>query len=527
MNFTVHQTARCCWCRGPLALVPQARSSEWVLEAHYWCGNPPCRVRQAEWALSRTVKAGKQKLIEYLFVPLPKQVEFLSRHAPYKLYGGAAGPGKSHAMRWALYRLAQRIPNFRALLLRESYEELEQTHFADMEVEQELVGGRFIKGDHLMVWENKSRIIGGHMQDAKAIRRYLSTNYDVIACDEGSQYPCDDRKQPLLELSTRARSTKGAAKPLIGDGQFWVATNPGGPSAALLEDFFIRQTPDFEKYPALKKDYRPEEWQYIEALLDDNPYSSESYERKLAVLPAWRYQQLRHAQWGITEGQFFDEWNSGWHVRYLPVPSGGEWIEAMDWGYTAPGCVGWFVHLGDNRWHCAKEWKFQKHTPEDVALRMHQIRLELGIARPQYTVVDPAMFARTGQGFKGESIAETLARFGIPCRKGDNNRELGWARVHSWLRKRPDHDEPWLTFSPDCKYLNRSIPGLTSDEHNPEDVNTKLDDHGADMVRMFCMSRAPVAFGSGSAPKEAPKPGTWGAWKRFHRRAGERVGAIA
>lgn len=485
-------------------------------------------MRQREWSFARTITTTpgsghkKQTLVEYLFVPLPKQVDFLASKAAYKLYGGSAGPGKSHTIRWGLYRLSRVIPNFRALLLRESYEELEQTHFADMEVEQELIGGRFIKGDHMMVWDdNKSRIIGGHMQDPRAIKRYLSTNYDVIACDEGSQYP----PQSLMELSTRARTTKSAAKPYVGDGQFWVASNPGGPSTNMLEEFFISHTPNFEDAPQLAKEYKPEEWEFIRALLDDNPYSAESYSRKLAVLPSWRYQQLRHGDWSAAEGAFFEDFAKHTHTRTvgLPRPLTGA-VEAVDWGFTAPGCVGWFAPVGDNHWHCIKEWKFKRQTAEDVARGIVKIRKELGIKRVRYTVCDPSMYNKTGHA-KGESFADTFARFGVPCRRGDNDRAMGWPRLAAWFRPASD-GIPWLTFDPDCKYLIRTLPALLADRNDPEDVDSSLDDHGADMCRYFVMSRPPLSQNPTDRPAELI-PGSWGWWRRYHNQQSEPKGVLA
>jgi hypothetical protein len=87
---------------------------------------------------------------------------------------------------------------------------------------------------------------------------------------------------------------------------------------------------------------------------------------------------------------------------------------------------------------------------------------------------------------------ETFRRFGIACRKGDNDRVMGWPRMAAWFKPAED-GVPWLTFDKDhCKYLLRSIPSLLADKSNPEDIDTSLDDHGADMVRYFLMSRPPI-----------------------------------
>jgi hypothetical protein len=50
-----------------------------------------------------------------------------------------------------------------------------------------------------------------------------------------------------------------------------------------------------------------------------------------------------------------------------------------------------------------------------------------------------------------------------------------------------------------CKAFIRTIPLLQYDEHKPEDLDTDGEDHCADEVRYFCMSR-PIK------PRMAAKP---------------------
>ena len=49
--------------------------------------------------------------------------------------------------------------------------------------------------------------------------------------------------------------------------------------------------------------------------------------------------------------------------------------------------------------------------------------------------------------------------------------------------------EPLLTIDESCRYLRRSIPAQRSDKTDPDDVDTKGDDHGMDMLRYLVMSR--------------------------------------
>jgi len=476
-------------------------------------------------AVAVKVTKGRDKgQVRLLYVPTPKQVEFDSCPAKYVLYGGAAGPGKSHAARWALYRRALRIPGFEALLLRKTFPELEKTHLRKMGRDAELIGADFVESKRIMKFPNGSLIECGHMEDAASVEKYLSTEYDAIVPDEGSTFD----PGPLLELSTRARSSKDAVN-REGGAKFWVVSNPGGPASSVLLDFFIDHQPDFDAFPALEKEYDPSQWVYIPGLLDDNPYLDPQYEKQLAVLSKWRYEQLRHGDWRVFVGQFFSQWTPRIHVQAIEVSPEVRWFRSMDWGRNQPGCVLWWAMLPDHKLYIRRELKFQGMDEQEVAAKIHAIDEELGLSKVAYTAADPAIFNKTGAthtnaslGFRGQSIGETLQFYGINVVKSDNDRFNGWGRCHALLREAPD-GSPWLTVHPDCRYLVRSIAAAKSDDKDPDDVDTDTDDHALDAWRYGAMSRPHPAF-----PKKGPRTfaeGTMGALRQSVNRLTRRLGS--
>lgn len=175
---------------------------------------------------------------------------------------------------------------------------------------------------------------------------------------------------------------------------------------------------------------------------------------------------------------------------------------SMDWGFNAPGVVLWWAHVGDGHWHIVRELKFQHETADTVAQRWKGVMNELGIKRVAYVAADPSMWAKTGHG-RGESIAETLQRHGLPMLRADNDRKNGWQRCHELLRMAPD-GRPWLTVDASCVYGLRSLPAQVSDRHDPDDVNTTGDDHWVDAWRYGAMSR--FVAGNRKAPKTPPPP---------------------
>lgn len=501
--------ACCCWCQRPLVKVQDI----------WWCPTVACQIRQRNHAVSVTNR--KTKVETWLYVPTPKQVEFDGCTAKYVLYGGAAGPGKSHAVRWALYRRALRLPNFEALLLRRTFPELEKTHLRRMAQEASTIGANFIESKRLMTFPNGSLIECGHMEDAAAVQKYLSTEYDVIAPDEGSTF----EPEPLLELSTRARTSKPHIL-VDGGAKFWVPSNPGGPSSGTLLDFFIDHAPDFDAHPALQTEYKPEQWAYIPAVLDDNPYIDPAYEAQLAVLPKWRYEQLRYGDWRVFVGQFFSEWSQRLHVRELEPANDCQWFRSLDWGRNQPGCVLWWTVLPDHMLYIRREFKFQGMDEGEVASAVLRIDGELGLCKIAYTAADPAIFNKTGAThqqaqFIGQSIGESLNYYGMKLIKADNDRFNGWGRCHALLRPAPS-GIPWLTIHPDCKYLIRSIAAAMSDEKNPDDVDTTSDDHALDAWRYGAMSRPNPAMIS--RRRQTFAPGTMGALRHSVKHHTNRLG---
>lgn len=324
---TAHPKATCCWCQAALVVGSVIDQRAWLCPAHW----------RNQAALALTTAAIKKQTAHCYNVPLPSQALLELSTARNVLWGGMAGPGKSHGVRWWLYKRSLETPGHEALLLRENWDQLDKNHLRKMEREVPALGGKFWKSDRKVEFgsgSDASVIDCGHMADEEAIGRYIGTEYGAIVPDEASLYPVNTDGIPILaELSSRARKVYKNRNGVLVDPRFVPVTNPGGPTAWWLRDMFIDHTPDFDKFPKLRpvydeagvqvKGYRPEQWDFIPARLDDNPYMSDDYaDVALANLSGVRYRQLAEGDWNVFSGQFFAEWQETrdgqpWHAREL------------------------------------------------------------------------------------------------------------------------------------------------------------------------------------------------------------------
>lgn len=456
----------------------------------------------------------------------PRQEEFHLSTAPNTLYGGAAGGGKSTALRRDAEMRCLSVPGYRCLLLRRTFPELRNTHIDRLIFEAKELGGEFFKSENIARFPNGSTIEVGHCEDEASVAKYLSTEYDWIGFDELVTFT----RNQFAFISSRARSTKPGVLPMVRAG-----SNPGGANSYWVKRYFILR--DITK--AEVEGYDPSEWAFIPARLDDNPHIDASYEKRLMTLPTEALRRAyRYGDWDVFEGQAFTEWRAvnetgqAWHVlTELPEIEGRpinedpriEVFRALDWGYRDYGVCGWYACLPDGRLIKTQEYLFREMLARDVA---QEIRDRSRGMKIRYTVADPSIWIR--DPVAGESIAETFAKWKVPLLPADNDRINGWHRLHSYLRETttvvtPEKgiEVPMLQFyGPGCPYTVRTIPSMTVSSSRPEDIETKnVEDHAADETRYAVMSRPAPSRWAPAAPQIDPTFRLSGEAKRLLREA--------
>jgi hypothetical protein len=108
-------------------------------------------------------------------------------------------------------------------------------------------------------------------------------------------------------------------------------------------------------------------------------------------------------------------------------------------------------------------------APESARLHLDSIR------------VDPSMFAPRSN--IGISDAHVYAQQGVPVQKADNNRVGGWRRILEWLEEQDDGLPGLILVQGATPNLIRTLPRLTADPDDPEDIEDGQEDHAADALR--------------------------------------------
>lgn len=200
---------------------------------------------------------------------------------------------------------------------------------------------------------------------------------------------------------------------------------------------------------------------------------------------------MLHGDWNVYEGQFFTEFtdnregyiNRQWThvVEPFPIPPTWKRYRAMDWGYSKPFSVGWYAIDHDGRAYRYREWYGCTGEP-DVGLRLTPSQVAEEIAKIEKElepegvfiqgVADPAIFATQ----TGETVAETMGKYGVYFEPGDNKRLSGWDQMRERMRFDPEGYPMFYVFNT-CRHFIRTVPALIHDETKAEDLDTKQEDH--------------------------------------------------
>lgn len=474
----------------------------------------------------------------------PKQLyaDAVWEKCDWLLYGGSAGPGKSEFALNHANRVALEHPGSHQLLIRQTIPELRRSLIVRMiaRIAQFGIPAKYRKVDGMVSfqYDNGSIIECGHCRTDEDVARYLSSEYQRIIVDEATL----NSESQILQLQARLRTTRDKAAaglvPKLG-----LFTNPGGQSHAWLYDMVVTPTAygrkiivvdvsqGFEKAWTIREYEAPIDprmattaeiydvllpWVqnleierdpmttlvlgFVPAKASDNPHIDPTYLRNLNALPERRRRQLRDGDWDVFEGQYFDTYVRSVHViEPFPIPRSWQRARGIDFGTTAPyGCL-WAAWDEDGNCYIYRETYAALMTPAEQARQIVTASVGVDERGDEFkeefaaTVADPSVFAdRRGMG---KSIADMWREAGLTVARAKNQRVAGWANVRQylWDSEKVGVDGavggPRLFIFNTCTNLTRTLPLMRHDDTNPEDLNTKDEDHLADCLRYVLMVR--------------------------------------
>ncbi len=467
-------------------------------------------------------KAAPEPEQNIIWQPQPKQRAFMARNEYECLYGGAAGGGKSDALLNEALRQVH-IPNYRGLILRKTYPQLEALISRSMELYKRAYPKAKYNGT-TACWRFPSgaKIFFGSMQHENDKHKYQGKPYDFIGFDELTHFSRDQ----YMYLMSRNRPTGPGTRVYIRG-----TANPGGIGHGWVKERFIDAAPPMTPIVGEYQVNAPDGSIitvrrvriFVPSTVFDNPAllaNDPDYLGTLAMLPEAERNALLYGDWNSFEGQVFREWRDDpehyidrlhTHViaPFMPPKHWRCW-RGFDFGYTRPFSVGWYVADSEGKIYRIRELygcttepnRGVQMDPQEIAAAIREVEQTDPLLQDREIigVADPSIFDVS----RGTSIADMMAEHPnyVTWSPADNTRLAGLQQCHYRLRFRGDGDPMFQVFNT-CKGFIRTVPGLVYDEHKVEDVDTSMEDHIYDEWR-YVMMDSPI---SPPLPTEhAPKP---------------------
>jgi hypothetical protein len=214
---------------------------------------------------------------------------------------------------------------------------------------------------------------------------------------------------------------------------------------------------------------------FLPAKLDDNPDKAfvAQYRLKLLSKPAHMRARYLYGDWDSMEGGFFeDDWNPGVHViAPFKIPRDWPKFRSMDWGYKAPGVVGWFAMDPDENLYQFYEFTFRMMRDIEVAERIVEIEQRFGFwnkreRKSRLTgVADTQLWEERGDS--GKSKAAVFAAAGVywqPADKASIARNA--ERITERLRDHDKHKPPGLMLFHGCKKSQEMFASIGVDDND-------------------------------------------------------------
>ena len=460
-----------------------------------------------------------------IWSPQKKQEEFLKRSEYEALYGGAAGGGKSDALLAEALRQVD-IPYYRGIIFRKTYPQLSELEDRSaMIYKSAYPKAEYNRTKHCWQFPSGAKIYFGAMQYGKDKLNYQGKHFDFVGFDELTQFSWEEYSYMFSRNRPNGPDTRVYIR---------ATANPGGPGHSWVKQRFITAgepyTPIEEEHSIKTPDGKSVDIKrsrvFIPACVFDNKEllsNDPGYLASLSMLPTAEKNALLYGDWDSFSGRVFDEWRDDpkhykdrrWTHVIEPFEIPPHWAitRGFDFGFTRPFSVGWYavdtrgcIYRIRELYGCTeKPNEGVKLEPSAIAQEIRRIERDDPNLRGRniYGVADPSIFDKS----RGESVADIMARAPsyVIWTPGDNARIAGKMQYHNRFAFNTDGMPMFYCFNT-CKNFIRTVPALTYDERNAEDIDTRLEDHIYDECRYVLMEHPVAAPLQRSVPPAADDP---------------------
>jgi Terminase large subunit, T4likevirus-type, N-terminal len=270
------------------------------------------------------------------YTPFPKQRAFHRSPAKYRLFGGAAGPGKTKALLMEAILQAHEFAGVNTLLLRRTFPELEGSllQYFRRDVPRDLYRS-YSESKHQVEWLNGSVTRFGYCANENDVYQYQGGEYLFIGVDELTHFTL----RQWQFLTSRNRCAAPRSFPNMAG-----ATNPGNIGHTWVKALWVER----QAAPGMERadEYNAADYDFIPARFSDNPIfaEDESYKATLNALPGHLKRAFLDGDWDVIAGQYFDRFDLRRHVGRAEEiewkPWWPRWI-SIDWGFEHPAATYW------------------------------------------------------------------------------------------------------------------------------------------------------------------------------------------
>lgn len=390
-----------------------------------------------------------------------------------------------------------------------------------------------------------SRIYLRHCQHESNVYDYQGQEFTLCMIDELGHWTF----KMYSYLLSRVRHSKHInyaevrkKLPFVYDGYFprvLTAGNPGGIGSNFVKKRFIDPMPPMTIYDSsyeeggMKRIFIPAYLKENKVLLTEDPH----YASRIVAMGGKQAKALLEGDWdSVGDGILDDLWDDSIHVvEPFILPENAYLIRSLDFGTWHPSCVLYtMISNGETvKNYQGNDLYFQPDSQiviheiynwngnDNEGNRMSAYDVGRQIARYEATLPyrdnircgpgdnqifqnrggihqtihdllvdgyndEMATLAKENEGYKwGYDVTKLFIR----ADQSANSRVQGLNLVRSYLQGALDGESKGLYFFNTCRHCIRTIPTLPRSESNPEDVDTKSEDHLFDIVKYNCLAQ--------------------------------------